>query len=103
MAGAMRKMAVYLGLVEDEEPRATTTTRTTYATFATSVPSRPTRTLTPVRDDKSYARSARRRSPSRGDPRVRRRLLPDHDAAPAQLQRRPHGRGVLPRGHARSS
>jgi cell division inhibitor SepF len=69
MAGAMRKMGVYLGLVEDgaadgyedgyedeviEDPRD----------------ARPTRTLTPVRDDKAYAAPRAAAAPTAARPRM---------------------------------
>ena len=57
MAGAMRKMGVYLGLVEDEADATTTTTTSVHGDVQPDPrpDARPTRTLTPVRDEKAYA------------------------------------------------
>jgi cell division inhibitor SepF len=54
MAGAMRKMGVYLGLVEDEAAEGYDDV---YEDEVIEDPrdARPTRTLTPVRDEKAYA------------------------------------------------
>jgi cell division inhibitor SepF len=55
MAGAMRKMGVYLGLVEDEGAEGYDDYDDDVRDLRDSRPEPATRTLTPVRDDKTYA------------------------------------------------
>jgi cell division inhibitor SepF len=55
MAGAMRKMGVYLGLVEDEGAEGYDDYEDDVRDLRDQRPEPATRTLTPVRDDKSYA------------------------------------------------
>ena len=124
MAGAMRKMAVYLGLAEDEADGSTSTATPRRRVRLRRVrgpeppsprPSRPpgpeaggatcrrrlART-TPARWPRSAAhRAAERRTCAASGPRAGRpgRRLPDHHDAPAHLQRGQDHRRGLPRRH----
>jgi cell division inhibitor SepF len=57
MAGAMRKMGVYLGLVEDDPERYEQ--YDDYDDYDQPAEREPTRTLQPVREDRAYAAPAR--------------------------------------------
>ena len=123
--GAMRKMAVYLGLVEDdalEYAEHETTTSTAARVTTTRARYSSVREVRPEpRADGRGAPHARSRPRAtrvavlgdgdgpRRDPMVharrteleppRQRPLPDHHAAPAHLQRRTSHRRGVPRGH----
>ena len=112
MAGALRKVGLYLGLVDDEayddyaeddylEPEVEEPVR------AGAVRRFDERAERARYDEPPAPRPARsagvdrvQMAPAAGTRRARARALPHHDAAPAQLQRGPHDRRELPRGHA---
>ena len=83
MAGAMRKMAVYLGLVEDEDLDGEYDDDDGYDERAHVVRRSDEPTLRVTRPDEV----AERRPPPRREAVDAARRLPHHDGPPAQLQR----------------
>ncbi len=102
MGSAMRKMGVYLGLLEDTERYDEEYYDEYDERTQRSAVEEPARTAA-VANISERRRPPPRRTASRTPSRAghRRRALPDHHAAPADLQRGPHGRRELPRGRRR--
>ncbi len=104
MAGAMKKMAVYLGLVEESRrvPRTTTPRRARRRLRARrAAQQRPRHVGAPRPPRHRPSRAVDRADERRGRavPVAAARPVPHHHAAPAQLQRREDDRPGVPRGH----